>query len=199
MRNPLIALLLAAALLAGGTLAIASSSSSRYVAVSGYRTAPVAGATSTSYTVRDRYIVSSTWRAAKAKRDATTRRYGPVGSCRIRITIRARSVAAADEPAADRVARLLKTSTRYVYDVGTRQNAAWRVIRDTKAQTITGMLVRPAPTVRSQPAGKRVWLELKAFGRVDPKVECHAGGPRSIAAAFGDLLASGSLGGYQPR
>ena len=51
------------------------------------------------------------------------------------------------------------------------------------------MLVRPAPTVRTQPAGKRVWLELKAFGRVDPKIECHAGGPRSVAAAFGDLLA----------
>jgi hypothetical protein len=34
---------------------------------------------------------------------------------------------------------------------------------------------------------------------VDPKVECHAGGPRSVAAAFGDLLAVGSLGGFQPR
>jgi hypothetical protein len=73
------------------------------------------------------------------------------------------------------------------------------VIRPRGTKTIIGMLVRPAPSVRTQPPGKRVWLELKAVGKIDPKVECHAGGPRSVATAFGDLLAAGALGGFQPR
>lgn len=108
-------------------------------------------------------------------------------------------VAGAAEPAAARVERLLPAADRYVHDEGTRGPAAWRVIRATGSKTITGILTRPAPSVRTQPADKRVWLELKAVGRVDPKVECHAGGPRTIAAQFGTMLAGGALGGFQPR
>jgi hypothetical protein len=149
--------------------------------------------------VRSFYIAPASWKAVKAKRDAITRRFGPTGSCRIRITVTARAVADADESAAARVTRLLPATSRYLHDEGTRRAAAWRVIRDRGTRTITGMLVRPATTVRTQPPGKRIWLELKAVGKVDPKVECHAGGPRSAAAQFGDLLAAGSLGGFQPR
>jgi hypothetical protein len=197
MRKPVSTTLLVLALLAGA--ATTAGAASRYVGVTGFSERPVAGAPSITYVLRTFYIAPGSWKAAKAPRDATTRRFGPVGSCKIRITLSARAVADADEPAAARVARLLPASSRYLHDEGTRRAAAWRVIRASGTRTITGMLVRPAPTVRTQPPGQRVWLELKAVGKVDPTVECHAGGPRSVAAAFGDLLAAGSLGGFQPR
>ena len=197
MRTPIITTLLILALLAG--VAATAGAASRYVGISGSAERPVAGAPSISYVLRTFYIAPGSWKAAKAPRNATTRRFGPVGSCKIRITLTARAVADADEPAAARVIRLLPATARYLHDEGTRRAAAWRVVRSSGSRTITGMLVRPAPSVRTQPPGGRVWLELKAVGKIDPTVECHAGGPRSVAAAFGDLLAAGSLGGFQPR
>ncbi len=197
MRTPIACTLLALALLAG--VATAADGDRRYVGISGFAERPVTGAPSTTYVLRTSYIVPGSWKAAKAKRRAITRRFGPVGSCRIKITVTGRAVADVDEPAASRVTRLLPASGRYVHDEGTRRSAAWRVIRARGSDTITGLLVRPAPTVRTQPQGARVWLQLRAVGRVDPKVECHSGGPRSVAGAFGDLLAAGSLGGFQPR
>ena len=198
MHKHLICPLAGLALLAGAATT-AAGASPRYVGITGSAEAPVVGAPSISYVLRTFYIAPATWKAARAKQNATTRRFGPVGSCKIKITVAAQAVADADEPAAARVTRLLPARGRYVHDEGTRRTAAWRVIRQTSTKTITGMLVRPATTVRTQPPGMRVWLELKAVGTVDPTVECHAGGPRSVAAAFGDLLAAGSLGGFQPR
>ena len=197
MQKSTVTTLLILALLAG--FAATAGAASRYVGITGFAERPVAGAPSIAYVLRTFYIAPGSWKAAKSPRNATTRRFGPVGSCKIKITLTARAVADADEPAAARVARLLPTTGRYLHDEGTRRTAAWRVIRSSGSKTITGMLVRPAPTVRTQPPGGRVWLELKAVGKVDPTVECHAGGPRSVAAAFGDLLAAGSLGGFQPR
>jgi len=195
MRTPIITTLLILALLAG----VAGPAQPRYVGIRGSVERPVVGAPSIGYVLRTSYIAPGSWKAAKAARNATTRRFGPVGSCKIKITLTARAVADADEPAAARVVRLLPIPARYLHDEGTRRTAAWRVVRSSGSRTITGMLVRPAPTVRTQPPGGRVWLELKAVGKIDPTVECHAGGPRSVAAAFGDLLAAGSLGGFQPR
>lgn len=197
MRTPLICTLLTVATLAGAVST--AGAESHYAGIRGYSEGPVADAPSITYVVRSFYIAPASWKAAKAKPDATTRRFGPVGSCKIRITVTARAVADADESAAARVTRLLPATGPYLHDEGTRRSSAWRVIRDRGTRTITGMLVRPATTVRTQPPGKRVWLELTAVGKVDPTVECHAGGPRSVAAAFGDLLAAGSLGGFQPR
>jgi hypothetical protein len=197
MRTPVITTLLAVTLLAGA--ATTAGAESRYVGFTGSSTGPVENAPSIAYVLRTFYIAPGSWRAAKVKPRATTRRFGPVGSCKIKITVTARAVADVDEPAAARVARLLPASGRYVHDAGTRGPAAWRVIRATGTKTITGMLVRPAPSVRTQPQGQRVWLELKAVGTPDPTVECHAGGPRTVAAAFGDMLAAGGLGGFQLR
>jgi len=196
MRTRIPATLAILALLAGA--ATSADAAQRYLGITGISEGPVAGAPETSYVLRVSYIAPASWKAAKAERGATTRRFGPVGSCRIKITVTARAVADIDEPAPARVARLLPASGRHLHDVGIRNSSAWRVTRATATKRITGMLVRPAPTVRTQPAGKRIWLELRAVGKVDPAVECHAGGPRSVAAAFGDLLATGALGGFEP-
>ena len=197
MRNSLICTLCTLAFLAGA--ATTAGAESRYVGIRGFSERPVAGAPSITYVLRTFYIAPGSWKAAKAKRDATTRRFGPVGSCKIKITVTARAVADVDETAAARVIRLLPTGSQAAHDEGIRRSAAWRVIRPRGTKLIIGILVRPAPSVRTQPQGKRVWLQLTAVGRINPNVECHAGGPRSIASAFGDMLAAGALGGFQPR
>jgi len=53
--------------------------------------------------------------------------------------------------------------------------------------------------VRTQPAGARVWLELRAVGLIDQTVECHTGGPRTTADTVGDMLAAARIGGFQAR
>lgn len=199
MRLRLVVIPTVIALLAGAAVATAAGSGSRYVAISTYEEKGVARTDALRYVLRTRYIAPGSWRLASARRGTTTRRFGPVGSCRFRITVTSRSVADADEPAVRRVTRLLPVTGRYLRDDGTHGNAAWRVTRATGSDKVTGMLVKPASTVRTQPPGKRVWLELRAVGRPDPRTECHSGGPRSVAAGFATILATGSLGGFQPR
>jgi hypothetical protein len=197
MRKPLTCTLLAVTLLAGATAT--AGADSRYLGISGYSEAPVEGAPDINYVVRTSYIVPASWNAAKAKRGAITRRFGPFGSCRYRMTVTARAIADAGETPVARVTRLLPATRQYLRDEGTRGGVAWRVIRVKGTDDIIGKLVRPAPTVLAQPQGKRVWLELNSVGRPDPATECHAGGPRSVAAGFGDMLAAGALGGFASR
>jgi hypothetical protein len=197
MRHPLLCTALTVTLVAG--VAAVAAADSRYVAISGYSEGPVVGAPTTTYALRASYLAPAKWKAAKAKRGAITRRFGPVGSCKFKITVKARAVADVTETAATRVTRLLPASRRYLREEGTRNNSAWRVIRATGSDTTTGILVRPAPSVRAQPPGKRVWLELRAVGTADPTTECHSGGPRSVASEFGVILATGALGGFEPN
>jgi len=196
MRKSLIFTFLAAVLLF--TVAGTAHAQKRYVGYSGYSEKPVAGAEAMSYVLRARYVLPANWRTSKPASAVLTRRFGPVGSCRIRVTVTGRAIADADETAAARVARLLPAGI--LADEGTRGNAAWRVVRERGgARTVIGLLVKPAPTVRTPPPGKRVWIELRAVGLIDQKVECHSGGPRTTADAFGDMLAGARLGGFQPR
>jgi len=196
MRHPLICTAIAITLVGG--VAAAARAESRYFSVSGSSEGPVVAAPSTNYLLRASYLAPAKWKVAKAKRYAITRRFGPVGSCKFKITVKARAIADVNETAVARVTRLLPASRRYLREKGTRNNSAWRVIRATGSETTTGILVRPAPTVRAQPPGKRVWLELRAVGTADPTTECHSGGPRTIASEFGVILATGALGGFEP-
>jgi hypothetical protein len=194
MRHTTIILTLLATMLASAATAVAAQ---RYLGYSGFEDVSVTGAQMT-YRLRADYILPAKWKAARASSHAVDRRFGPVGSCRIRVTVRGSAAADAVESATARVARIAPAGL--LADEGTRGNAAWRVTRARGGtRTITGVLVKPAPNVRTQPAGGRAWIELRAVGRIDPTTECHAGGPRSVAAAFGDMLASARIGGFQLR
>lgn len=157
---------------------------------------PVQGADSMRYRLRAGYAVPASWRPI-GRRSGLRRRFGPIGSCRIRVTISAAAAADAPEDSAARAARLLPAGGRGVLDYGTRTNAAYRVVRSSGTTDVTALLVKPAPTVKQQPVPRIVWIELRARAVIDPRTECHAGGPRTVAEQLGDAFAAARLGGFQ--
>jgi hypothetical protein len=190
-------LLIAAALVATTLVAVAPAHGAtvRVQRFSGFQDVTVAG-TTTKYRLRLAYVVPSTWRR-RGRPNGLSRTFGPIGSCRFTVSVRVRAVLGANETAAVRVARLLPASGGLLLDNGTRTNRAWRVARTSGSSTVTGLLERPAPSVRTQPAGGRAWLEVRFTARADPSRECHSGGPRTVGAQTGDALATAVVGGFQ--
>jgi hypothetical protein len=84
-----------------------------------------------------------------------------------------------------------------VADSGTRRNFAWQVLRPRGSTAVTGLLERPAPTVKAQPAGARVWLEVRFSARPQARRECPTGILRVVAAQTGDALATAAVGGFE--
>jgi hypothetical protein len=152
--------------------------------------------TGATYRLRLSYVVPGSWHV-RGRARGLSRKFGPVGSCRFTIRLTARATVGGDADSAARVARLLPGSGRLVLDSGTRANAAWRVVRTSGKAEVTALLVRPAPTVRTQPSGGRVWLHVRIVSRADPRTECHAGGPRTVGRQSGDALATAVLGGFE--
>jgi hypothetical protein len=163
--------------------------------VRGFGQVRVQGVEGMRYTLRTAYAVPSSWRPI-GRRTGLRRRFGPIGSCRIRVTITARAVADVAEDAVARVTRLLP-GVGPLYDYGTRVNAAYRVDRAPGGKEVDALLVKPAPTVRQQPAPRIVWIELRARAVIDPRTECHSGGPRTVGEQLGDAFAAAKVGGFQ--
>jgi hypothetical protein len=148
------------------------------------------------YRLRLSYVVPSTWRQ-RGRANGLARTFGPIGSCRFTARVRGRVVRGETETAATRVARLVPQTGRLLLDAGTRSNAAWRVARTSGSDTVTGVLVRPAPSIRTPDADGPAWLELRITATADPRRECHIGGPRTVGAQAGDALATAVIGGFQ--
>jgi hypothetical protein len=196
-RRAIALALIACGALAAGVAGAASAAGSA-VRVRSEGRVDVRNAAGERYYLRATYLVPSAWRTrGRTKGRPLTRRFGPIGSCRIRVTIRGQAVADAAEDAAARVARLLPGSGRALVDRGTRGNAAFRVVR-TPARGVDALLTGPAPTVSSQPVPRIVWVELRARAAIDPRTECHAGGPRTVGTLLGDTFAAARVGGFEP-
>jgi hypothetical protein len=191
-RITLASLLLAATLV---TAVPAQSATVRVQRFTGLQDVPVAG-TTTKYRLRLSYAVPATWRQ-RGRANGLARTFGPFGSCRFTARVPARTVTDVAEPAASRVARLVPQTGPLLLDAGTRSNAAWRVARTSGTDVVTGVLVRPAPSVRTQPSPGRVWLEVRVTATPDPRRECHIGGPRTVGRQTGDALATAQVGGFQ--
>jgi hypothetical protein len=189
-------LITAAAAAAAGATATAFASGGA-VRVRGAGTVGVQGAPGERYVLRTTYLVPANWRrVGRTRGRSLARRFGPIGSCRIRVTIRGSAVADAPEASATRAARLLPGGAALLDD-GTRGNAAYRVVRAAN-RDVDALLVKPAPTVGSQPAPRIVWVELRARAVIDRRTECHAGGPRTVGTLLGDTFAAARLGGFEP-
>jgi hypothetical protein len=189
-------LLLAAAVAVALAAAIpAQGATVRVQRFSGFQDVTVAG-TPTKYRLRLAYTVPGTW-PRRGRANGLSRTFGPVGSCRFTIRVTARAVTGPDENATARVERVLPGSGGTLLDSGNRRNFAWSVQRARGADTVRGVLERPAPSVRTQPAAARVWLELRFTATADPRRECHSGGPRTVGAQTGDALATAAIGGFQ--
>jgi hypothetical protein len=193
MRRLLIASALVAATLAAALPA--QGATVRVQRFTGFQDVTVSGA-QTRYRLRLTYVVPGTWRV-RGRPSGLSRSFGPIGSCRFTVRVTTRAVTDISEPAAARVARLLSGTGALVLDTGTRSNAAWRVVRTSGQSTVTGLLVRPAPSVKAQPPAGRVWLEVRFVARADPSRECHSGGPRTVGAQSGDALATAGVGGFE--
>ena len=153
----------------------------------------VQGADAMRYRLRLAYAVPASWRPI-GRRRGLTRRFGPIGSCRIRVTLTAAVVADVREDPITRAIRLLPAA---VYDLGTRMNGAYRVARRSGTGEVQAILVKPAPTVPRQPAPRILWIEMRARAVIDPRTECHSGGPRTVGLQIGDAFAAARVGGFQ--
>jgi hypothetical protein len=190
--------LLFAALLAATTVIAvvpAQGATVRVQRFSGFRDLTIAG-TQAHYRLRLAYVVPATW-PRRGTGSAVTRSFGPIGSCRFTVRMTARAVTGPAESAAARVERVQPSSGGTVLDSGTRRNFAWSVLRARGSNTVTGLLERPAPSMKTQPAGARAWLEVRFTARADASRECHSGGPRTVGAQTGDALATAAVGGFQ--
>lgn len=166
------------------------------VAISAGGTTTVSG-WDRSGTIRLQFTVPRTWKRTSA-RGARSWRFASRNSCAHTVTVRQRLVLGDEATATSRATDLLPATGQYVYWSGTRNNAAYRVIRVRGGAEVRGVLVQPLATRYSggAPAGRRVYAELSMTGVPDRRRECHAGGPRSIGEAIADAFAAGSAGGF---
>jgi hypothetical protein len=155
-----------------------------------------AAGTHTKYRLRLAYVVPGTWRR-RGRAKGLTRTFGPVGSCGFTVRVSTRAVTGPSETATARVARIQPASAGTVLDSGNRRDFAWSVLRLRGTDTVSGLLERPAPSVRTQPAGGQLWLEVRFTATADPRRECHSGGPRTVGAQTGDALATTVVGGFE--
>lgn len=118
-------------------------------------------------------------------------RFGPIGSCRFNLSISADvDTRDPDESASEHVARLLPARSDFIYARGTRNSAAWRVVRLRGTANVRALWALPvnlrtgaafdAPTT---PA----WLELRGTAN-EHTDECHSGGPRYLGDVLGDAF-----------
>jgi hypothetical protein len=171
-----------------------------YTRYSSAGTVTVAGADGRRGTVRAAYVLPSKWRRMTS-RTSRTARFAVRNSCRHVVTITPRVVLADDIPAGERAASEVPGTGRHVLAEGTREAAAFRVVRPRGSADVVGVLVQPLPRllgVHDPGPGRRYYAELRARTRHGVQ-ECHSGGPRTVGTGIGDAFAAGSAGGFVPR
>lgn len=184
-------------LLAGGTAAAARAFYStpqpqRTMRISGWGVVPVHGNASMTGRISVAIEYPRSWRLIS--RSGMTLKLQSNSSCRHVVTFTPKLIQATSQDPAARAAALLPANARrYIRleDFGARVNAAFRLTRDTDSGTIRGVLVTPAANTYTPgvPAGQSVYAQLSAVAKPNPRIECHIGAPRRIAAALGDSLA----------
>ena len=107
-------------------------------------------------------------------------RFGPIGSCRFNLSISGRVVARAEgESASVHAASALPAGSQYVYTQGTRESAAWRIIRVKGTANVRGIWTLPV-SLRTTNAfngpTKPAWLEVSGAA-AEHTQECHSGWP----------------------
>ena len=182
-----------AAGLVGAALGAApfSAHTSRYTGYSTTGEVPIAGVAGGRGIVRAHFVLPANWRRTGAL-NAPAMRFDTRNSCGHRVSFAWRLVLDADVPATERAAALTPATAPYVQASGTRERAAFRVVREVRTKNLRGILVQPLGTS----GGQRLFAEITATATRDPRTECHAGGPRRVGDAIGDAFAAGSAGGF---
>ena len=139
-----------------------------------------------------RFVVPEAWR----RTNSSTARYRfddgrPHDGCWMSITVFDRvAIGAATSPTARLRVGLPARSAAYVLDEGTRDGAAWRVVRQPGGAAVHGRYA-----IRSTRLEKllgtdapAVWHEVEVV--TTPHGECHSGRYQAMGDQVGDLLAS---------
>ncbi len=157
----------------------------------------VAGADGRRGYVRTKFVLPATWRRDSSL-NAQTLRFDTRNSCHHKVTFTPRMAQGEPQSAEARAAASVPGPSRYLLASGTREGAAFRVVRDPGGSGVTGILVQPLPASSSPgtPESATVYAELRARATADPKLECHSGGPRTVATTIGDAFGAGSAGGF---
>jgi len=194
-----------AVLLVGGGSAVAASTwygkanSSTMNSYGGSGTVTVDDAAGRTGTVRAHYLLPSRWKRT-SQLSSRTLKLKTGNSCGHTVTFKPRLVLAIESgTSTDRATDLLPATSAYVRAYGTREAAAFRVIRVPGSATVRGVLVQPLSDrfTEGMPNLHKVYAEISATATADPKKECHAGGPRTVADAIADSFAgAGAVGGF---
>lgn len=189
----------------GGGSAVAAStwygkaSGKTLTTYSGSGTVTVDDAAGRTGTVRAHYVLPSRWKRASPL-SSRTLKLKTGNSCGHTVTFTPRLVLAIESGTpTDRATDLLPATSAYVRAYGTREEAAFRVIRVKGGATVRGVLVQPLSDrfAEGMPNLHKVYAEISATATADPKKECHAGGPRTVADAIADSFATaGAAGGF---
>lgn len=189
------ALLAAAPALAATTTSRSISSPRAGVAISGVPTAVATWKTTLSF--------PSTWSVVGKPSTSMKLRVARNDLCQYTVTVRNEVVAApSDASPAARAAEVVPGTGRYVVDSGTRNSAAWRVVR----KPTTGGVVRldAVRVIRHYtdakaglPAGQAGWLQTRVTAVSDQGDECHAGTWRdTVGPGIGDALSTERSSAY---
>ena len=173
---------------------------SSYTGVSTAGDLTIDGASGRRGVVRAHYVLPATWRRDSSI-NARSLRFDTRNSCHHKVTFTPRLVEADEASATARAAALTPAAPAYVQAHGTREGAAFRVVRRRGSADLTGVLVQPLPqrSPTAVPAGRRIFAEVVAVAAADPRTRCHAGGPRTAGDAIGDAFGAGSVGGFVLR
>lgn len=168
--------------------------------ISGGGEMAVRGSAGLTGMVRVNLLFPRTWKQSSTRTSRTLKLLTP-SSCGHIAKLTPSLVQGVTQGPAARAAALLPATGRYVMDSGARRGSAFRVIRDVGSDTVRGVLVTPLATVYSPgvPSGQTAYAQISAIATANPRRECHSGGPRSVAAAFGDAFAIGGVGGFVIR
>src|SRR4051794_41359045 len=147
MRRLLLAAVLVAAALAAAVPA--QGATVRVQRFTGFQDVQI-GDTAFLYRLRLSYVVPASWHQ-RGRATGLSRTFGPIGSCRFTVRVRARVVRGPAEPAAERVARLLPATGGLLLHAGTRGNGAGRGVRAPGEPTGPRPLTRPGAARQAQP------------------------------------------------
>lgn len=194
-----------AVLAIGGASAVAASkwygksSGAALNAYSGSGMVTVADGGGRTGMLRAHYVLPRSWKRTSSLGQRSLK-LKTGNSCGHTVTFTPRLVLAAESPSAtERAEELLPASSAYVRAYGTREQAAFRVIRVKGSSSVRGVLVQPLSDrfAEGMPNFHKVYAEISASAKADPKKECHSGGPRTVADSIADSFATaGAVGGF---
>ena len=139
------------------------------------------------------YFIPSGWKRTASTSASRTYRASSTGLCVFTVTVSTRIAPDADDTASDHVAAATPfQEPGHVIDAGTRNTAAWRVVRLPGSRSDARVRLNAMLAVRNRlGTGERAWHETTVTAISRKGDVCHAGTYRNVLGPqIGNLLAT---------